>query len=354
MPIAQNLTPFVVDEFAGHDHKGREFYTVILKASFQWSDRGEVMPASEQQAILPIDVYAGDPAVSGPVQPADFAPTKPLIDFLLVGGITLPAAVEKVDVTVEVGRRLRKTVRVFGDRTWLPAVTSALSLSPPRPFVEMPIQWDRSFGGHDPDHPELYEPRNPIGRGMRKDARALEGKLAPNFEDPRALITSWNSQPAPIGFGPVAPFWQPRVSHAGTYDEKWKEEVFPLLPDDFDERYFNCAPLDQQFPEYPAGEDVSLHYSTGTRRDVFTLPPFQVPVLIVLAQGRSTVDTLTPDTILVDPGARRLTLVGRVKYLPRPDIAAIRQVLVGELSPGRRRALQRGKKYIDLRRLPAS
>ena len=56
MPICQNLTPFVVDEFAGHDHKGREFYTVILKATFHWSDYGDVMPASEQQPILPIEV----------------------------------------------------------------------------------------------------------------------------------------------------------------------------------------------------------------------------------------------------------------------------------------------------------
>jgi hypothetical protein len=354
MPICQNLTRFVVDEFAGHDHKGREFYTVILKATFEWSDYGDVMLASEQQPILPIDVYAGDPAVSGPIQPTDFAPTKPLVDFLLIGGIALPTPVEEVDVTVQVGRRLKKTVRVFGDRMWLPAVASTLSLSRPQPFSEMPIEWDRSFGGHDPEHPELYEARNPIGRGMRKEPHSLEGQLAPNFEDPRALITSWSSKPAPIGFGPVAPFWQPRVTHAGTYDEKWKEEVFPLLPDDFDERYFNCAPLDQQFPEYPVGEDVSLHYSTETRRDRFTLPPLQVPVLIVLPRGRSTVETLTPDTILINPAARRLILAGRVKYLPRPDIAAIRQVLVGELTPGRWRALQTGKEYIDLRRLPSS
>jgi hypothetical protein len=353
MSICENLTRFVVDEFAGHDHKGREFYTVILKATFHWWDHGEVTPASEQQPIVPVDVYAGDPAASGPILPADFAPRKPLVDFLLIGRIALPAAVEQVDVTVQVGRRLKKTVRVFGDRIWSPSVASTLSLSRPQRFSEMPIQWDRSFGGHDPDHPELFEPRNPIGRGMRNEPKALEGQLAPNFEDPRALITSWSSKPAPIGFGPVAPFWQPRVTHAGTYDEKWQEEVFPLLPDDFDERYFNCAPVDQQFAEYPVGEDVSLHYTTGMRHERFPLPPLQVPVLFVLPRGQSRSEMLTPDTILVDPAERRLTLVGRVKYLPRPDIAAIRQVLVGEMTPGRRRALQKGKRYIDLRGVPS-
>jgi hypothetical protein len=352
MPISENLTRFVVDEFAGHDHKGREFYTVILKATFQWSDRGEVTPVSEQQPILPIDIYAGDPAVSGPILPTDFAPTKPLVDFLLTGRIALPEPVDQVDITLEVGRRLTKTVRVFGDRTWSSGMVS--TLSPPRPFSEMPIEWDRCFGGQDPEYPELFEPRNPIGRGMRKERKTLEGQLAPNFEDPRALITSWSSRPAPIGFGPVAPFWQPRVTHAGTYDEKWKEDVFPLLPDDFDERYFNCAPLDQQFPEYPVGEDVSLHYTTGTSRERFALPRFEVPVLFVLPRGQSIGETLTPDTILVDPAARQLTLVGRVKYLPKPDIAAIRKVLVGEMTPGRRRALRKGKKYIDLRRVPLS
>lgn len=351
MPICENLTSFVVDEFAGHDQTGREFYTVILKATFEWLPYGDVVPAREQQPMLPADVYAGDPETSGPILPSDFSPTKPLVDFLVVGGISLPTPVEEVDLTVEVGRRLRKTVRVFGDRVWLPGVASVLSLSRPQSFAEMPIQWDRSFGGHDPEHPELYEPRNPIGRGMRKEPRALEGTLAPNFEDPRALITSWNSRPAPIGFGPVAPFWQPRVAHAGTYDKKWSDEVFPLLPDDFDERYFNCAPLDQQFPEYPVGEDVSLHYSIGMH-DRFALPPLSVPVVIELSRGQSR-EMLTPDTILVDPAAHRLTLVGRVKYFPRPDIAAINQVLVGEMTPGRRLAFETGKKYIDLRRLPS-
>ena len=354
MPICQNLTRFVVDEFAGHDHKGRAFYTVILKATFEWSDYGEVTPASEQRPILPVDVYAGDPAASGPIQPTDFAPTKPLVDFLVTGGIALPAPVEEVDVTVQVGRRLKKIVRVFGDRMWLPAVASTLSLSRPQPFFEMPIEWDRSFGGQDPEHPELYEARNPIGRGMRKEPKALQGQLAPNFEDPRSLITSWSSKPAPIGFGPVAPFWQPRVTHAGTYDEKWQAEVFPLLPDDFDERYSTVRHSINNSPSIPSARMCRCTTPPGRVRDRFALPPFQVPVLFVLPRGRSTGGTLTPDTILVDPAARRLTLVGRVKHLPRPDIGAIRQVLVGELTPGRRRALQKGKKYIDLRRLTSS
>src|SRR2546429_8281162 len=155
MAIFENLTRFVVDEFAGHDHEGAPFYTVIAKATFTWSDQGDVQPAAEQQPIVPADVYAGDPAASGPTGPSDYAPYKPMVDLILTGNLELPTPVDQVDVTLEIGNRLRKTVRIFGERVWVPAVVQLLSLTRPRPFSEMPFQWERSFGGLDPDHPEV-------------------------------------------------------------------------------------------------------------------------------------------------------------------------------------------------------
>ncbi len=35
-----------------------------------------------------------------------------------------------------------------------------------------------------------------------------------------------------------------RIKFAGTYDDKWKDERFPFLPQDFDEQYFLSAPVD--------------------------------------------------------------------------------------------------------------
>jgi hypothetical protein len=49
-------------------------------------------------------------------------------------------------------------------------------------------------------------------------------------------------RPSPAGFGPIACHWQPRVGFAGTYGDAWVANRLPLLPDDFDDRFFQSAP----------------------------------------------------------------------------------------------------------------
>ena len=36
-------------------------------------------------------------------------------------------------------------------------------------------------------------------------------------------------RPAPVGFGPLAPHWQPRCDFAGTYDQAWQQDRYPVL-----------------------------------------------------------------------------------------------------------------------------
>jgi len=44
-------------------------------------------------------------------------------------------------------------------------------------------------------------------------------------------------------FGPIGRHCKPRVQLAGTYDDSWTEDRMPLLPDDFQERFHNAAPV---------------------------------------------------------------------------------------------------------------
>ena len=78
---------------------------------------------------------------------------------------------------------------------------------------------------------------------------------APQIEAPDDSITDWNSDPAPAGFGPISPFWQPRQCHAGTYDQTWVDHRHPLLPDDFDERFWQCTPPDQVITPWLRGTE---------------------------------------------------------------------------------------------------
>ena len=50
----------------------------------------------------------------------------------------------------------------------------------------------------------------------------------------------------PMGFGRPRADWTPRLTYAGTYDQTWIDDVFPFLPADFDVRYYQAAPEDQQ------------------------------------------------------------------------------------------------------------
>ncbi len=75
---------------------------------------------------------------------------------------------------------------------------------------------------------------------------------APTIEAADAPITRWDAMPPPAGFGPVPPWWRPRQQHAGTYDEAWLAERHPLLPRDFDERFWHCArPASSRRPGSP-------------------------------------------------------------------------------------------------------
>ena len=106
------------------------------------------------------------------------------------------------------------------------------------PFESVPVKWELAYGGADYTDPKspLEEHRNPVGTGLVRDASELLHRPAPQIEDPRDLITSAHSRPAPAGLGPIARHWAPRRAYAGTYDEAWKRERMPLAPLDLDGR----------------------------------------------------------------------------------------------------------------------
>jgi hypothetical protein len=343
MGLTENLTPYATAELAGKDASGRPTFVSIVKASYVWTGDGTSVSAPPQP-IREQDVYAGDPAVSGLLHASDLGPPKPRVDVLLEGAIAFPGPAERMEVMLEVGRRINKRLTVWGVRHWIPGLQGELVPSRPRPVTRVAIDWAHSFGGHDPSEPKLWESRNPVGSGIRKRARDLEGHPAPVFEDPKTPIRSWRDRPAPVGFGPVAPNWQPRAKLAGTYDETWRKDKAPLVPADFDPRFFNVAPADQQLDRYVSGDEVRLISLTTAGRDRFRLPELRVPVAVVttgaLWDGEARVDT-----IVIEPAERRFSLVARFAISP-PDALAVRQVVVGTLSRGRRRALESGKRYL--------
>jgi hypothetical protein len=346
-----NRTGHLAQHAVMRDGQGGWMATVAVKSSYTWDGSGTLTPVPADP-LLDTDQYAGDPASTGLLRASELGPPKPRVDVLLAGALAFPAPVEAVDVGIFVGTRLSKTARVFGDRRWQFAVTRGLAPSRAHPTHRVPICWERAFGGTAPEDPRQWAPENPAGCGLATTERSLTGQLVPNFEDPLHPIGSWKDRPKPRGFGPIAPHWSPRRLLAGTYDDRWTKTRRPLAPPDFDPRFFNVAPPDQQLDGYLAGEEVRIVHMTSTGRDRFILPECHIPVAIV-TDTELFEDAAAVDTITIEPESRRLTLVARAAAPLSPDPTVLRRIVVGELTRGWRIAFERGKEYLALAGLRA-
>ncbi|MEW5702011.1 MAG: DUF2169 domain-containing protein, partial [Candidatus Zixiibacteriota bacterium] len=240
-----NKTPFAADRTLVCDRDGAMNWVVVVKGTFLIHPDGSTVVADEQVPVCIEPVYRGEPDTSSLLYDIDVVQTKPTTDILLHGHAYAPKGQPAfaLDATMQVAG-ITKTVRATGDRTWERAV-AGLRLTDPQPFLKMPITYERAFGGGDKPTPDVKNPRwdrrNPVGVGYAANSDALIGQPAPNIEDPQQPISAVRIKTHPIGFGPIGRHWVPRVDWAGTYDETWEKERLPLLPRDFDDRFYQCA-----------------------------------------------------------------------------------------------------------------
>ncbi len=307
-----NQTPYAGRVLVAPDIEGAESAVVVLKATFELAPGEPPMIAREQTAVALADVYAGEPGASSVVQPSDLCVGKPGTDLLLVACARPEREATQVDVEFRVGRH-RKLLRVFGERHW-ERVLGCTRMSRPKPFESIPLVWENAFGGADGtprrEKHHAYEARNPIGRGFRakRSRRDVEAEPLPNVEDPAALIRRPRHRPPPAGCGPVAPGWQPRAAFAGTYDEAWLRDRSPLLPSDFNPRFFDRAPAGLVASQPPrAGEPVLVRGVGGAAALAFAVPDVAPRARLVLRDAVADLP-LHLDTFLVDAERLRLEL----------------------------------------------
>jgi hypothetical protein len=123
------------------------------------------------------------------------------------------------------------------------------------------------------------------------------------------------------------------------------DDVFPFLPADFQDDYFQSAPADQQVG-YPAGgEEVFLLNLTPQGRTAFRLAQVEVPVVFFPKRGARTETQGVIDTVVIEPDKGRFTLTWRASIPLRRGILEIAQVLAGHQLRGWWRARASGKTY---------
>jgi hypothetical protein len=268
-----NRTPFAAERAWVRDRDGAEVWLVALKCTFDILPDGTTAVSGKQPPVLRAPEFYGEPGKSSLKYESDLVLTKKTTDIIVLGHAYAPAGqpVTQRDVGFRLGA-VQKVLRVFGDRTW-----GTMGPSTPRPFVRMPLVYERAYGGVDrrSAHPERdWEWRNPVGVGFAVSSDNAPGLPVPNIEYPNHCLRSWSDRPPPAGFGPIGSHWQPRVGFSGTYDDRWMQTRHPLLPEDFDDRFFQVTAPDQQSPQFlRGGESVAL---LGMTPDGATLR-FQLP-----------------------------------------------------------------------------
>jgi len=89
-----------------------------------------------------------------------------------------------------------------------------------------------------------------------------------------------------------------------------------VVPKDFDERYYQAAPPDQQIALPKAPLEVALANLTPDGQRHFELPFFEAPVNVFPKRGDREDYKATLDTIVFEPDQERLTMTWRVATLP--------------------------------------
>lgn len=315
-----NLTPFAAQPLVLSDERGTDVFSCVVKASFDLvhqRDATSAAIADEQAPVCLEPMYNGDPGVSSVKYDLDTAPRKVGTDVVLVGHAYATAGrATWLDVSVTVGPA-RSVVRVFGDRVWTAPVGRWVP-SPPQPFERMPLVYERAFGGWDRTSPDPaeheFDPRNPVGVGFvsKKHGVVREGSPLPNLENPYEPIASPTDRPQPVGFGFIGAHWQPRASFAGTYDARWEKERMPLLPEDFNPRFYNAANPALTFQGFlRGGEPVAVTNASPRGTLGFALPALQPYGTIRLKDGTIERFPMTLDTVVLNTDEEKLFLAWR-------------------------------------------
>jgi hypothetical protein len=322
--ILGNFTPFVPMLFAARDVADEDFWVLVVKGTFRIVPGKKAQLDVEQAPIAMTDQFTGEPHASSLRMEDDLAPFKKRADVVVNAIARAPKgrAARRWPLRVRVGA-LEKTLTATGPRAWVRTMLG-YELSEPEPCTEVPIQYERAFGGvwrSGRGDDEVFE-ENPLGVGyVKADTKPKTDVIvAPQIEDPSDPIGKLGRRHRPAGIGPLTRSWLPRRRFAGTPDERWKEERWPNLPRDFDDAFYNCAHPDLVAPGYLSGDEhVELE---GLDEKLLR---FRLPGVVLSALRMPGSQRFAPvlDTLHIDVPAAQLHLTWRLRVPSEPAFEAL-------------------------------
>lgn len=326
----KNRTPFKAAGAFERNVNGHESWCVAVRATFDFSQPTALKMSAEQQDVRHAPTYADDSNTELKAE-QDCAAYAIGTDILLQGKIR-PERHDTLHIPLklQVGK-LTKSARLFGPRTAKRGIFG-WRIEDAQPVQDTIISWRHSFGGTTTNDEVIWNPANPIGTGVMlapnvKGRRGMTTAL-PLFDAETTDIITDPANAQPVGFGAIARNWAPRLDFAGTYDSAWMTDRAPLLPKNFDPRFYNTAPLDQQVTGFlKGGETVSL---IGFMTDMGGA--FRLPQVVLAAQTllrRKPIDTrFNLLRIEIDIDTRQLSMVWVTRVPCNGDDASIQSTIV--------------------------
>ncbi|HEY9101214.1 DUF2169 domain-containing protein [Chitinimonas sp.] len=355
MEIVVGSKHLATQVFTALDNAGREHLVIVAKATWQIPAAGQRPRPLEPVAIAASDIYLGEPGDSPMLYGADTVRFKPSCDVLFNANAYAPAgSPQRVwMVGFRIGN-LQKTLRVYGPRHWIKRL-GAHELSEAVAAESVPLHHGMAFGGsrlwertHNGKSEHLTEAllSNPCGKGWAgpNTLEQIDGMPAPQLESPNDAISKPNGKHQPHALSAVGRHWLPRSQYAGTYDENWQREVFPFLPEDFDDRFNQCAPVDQQIAYPTGGEEVVLLNLSKTSPDIrFRLPNLGQPVVRVLRDDYQVeMPACVVDTLYFEPDLGQFSAVWRTSTPVKRRIQEFKTIAIGTVNTEWWRAQQLG------------
>lgn len=344
----------------GRARNGDTFFSVLARRSYTIVPGAPARRREADEPLRLVDQYydQGDPEWSVVEFESDMAPRKWATDVVVVGKAHAPqgAPVQQMMVGIRIGT-LTKLLSVTGDRSCHWRKGRPPQVSEPLPFAEMPIRYDRAYGGRDvksdPALPFFY-PRNDMGKGvaLKNVKESVQDLPLPNIEDPADLLTPervviddprrWHEQPLPQGLGWRQRTWYPRSALLGAWPPFLEagtvtaEERLHLLPPDhvalarqmrlppYDDVFANGASIGLVLSDVTGSETVGLRGLTADGALDFELPGERPVISIDLGHGEQELSPAL-HTVCIRPDERQLDLVwrGSVDFGPASRLAGL-------------------------------
>lgn len=289
-----NSTPFVPLQFESIDSRLNHFGVVVLRGTFDIRNGKRLKLTKEQETLVLEDQYFGPPESSSLRFDSSLSPYKPKTDVLVEARAYSPSgAPEESWVSSIRAPKLDKSFRVTGPRRW-ERRARGMQLSDIEPVVSVDVRYENAYGGVRADGSRFES--NPVGVGCnpRTESIACVPQLLPIYIE-RPIF---GQEMEPIGLGPIAPSWQPRLRRGGTLDDHWKETRAPYLPKDFSFEFYNVASEAMTFPGFAKGDEVFHLTNLSSERELkIGLPQIEMISMIQLEDGRIFPGPLNLDTI---------------------------------------------------------